>query len=593
MKTKLLISIAAIAACAVLSAALPARAETIELLTNGKPGKSLDGWENVREENFELYNDGDDVWFEADGDHCCLVQTVVLADKGITPEVIADETIVTASVISQGGSHGEVRVMQLDADGMALANHLVVGVYETAGTTSHSIDFKLNPNTRSLRYELWVYDNALFYNLKYRECSLAIVRHQIAFVSDGKTIDTVTCQKVSSVTPPAASRDGDYRFLGYFTQKTGGERIFDENLEYVQGADSEWTPADEPKLYAQWDSPRHYTFVSGGATVGSKSGFADDPSFAVPIPTRTGGYIFRGYFTEGGRPVFDESGAVVQGALSGLPQDVRLYARWAPTAASIPALDCSTIVYRGQLALLSGGEATHDSAYTKRMHFRVYDSEEATVPLWKADNLEVTVNADGSFVQAFGDEALAALIATGKVTHVGVAIGPSPALATELKPRRTLRPVAAVNRALAADNAALDVRVGNLLTENALVASRATVSSLEVAGRVDAGGAGGKVSVSPLVVGPGERTRLLRGRGVKVFADVNPQESNVVQPAVRGQLLTNAPSDGIALIASSDYGNRALRCPGVVQYCRAGESIRAPTSDSGGLKVFFFPFAGK
>jgi len=257
------------------------------------------------------------------------------------------------------------------------------------------------------------------------------------------------------------------------------------------------------------------------------------------------------------------------------------------------ALDCSTIVYRGQLALLSGGAATHDSAYTKRMHFRVYDSAEATIPLWKVDNLDVTVNADGSFVQAFGDEALAALIATGKVTHVGVAIGPSPALATELKPRRELRSVAAVNRALAADSAALDVRVGNLLTENALAASRATVSSLEVAGRVDASGAGGKVSVSPLVVGPGERTRLLRGGGVKVFADGNPQAFDEVKPAVRGQLLATAPSDGIALIASSDYGNRALRCPSVVQYCRAGESIRAPTSDSGGLKVFFFPFAGK
>jgi len=30
----------------------------------------------------------------------------------------------------------------------------------------------------------------------------------------------------------------------------------------------------------------------------------------------------------------------------------------------------------------------------------------------------------------------------------------------------------------------------------------------------------------------------------------------------------------------------------VVQYCRKGESVRAPTSDAGGLKVTFFPFVG-
>lgn len=70
------------------------------------------------------------------------------------------------------------------------------------------------------------------------------------------------------------------------------------------------------------------------------------------------------------------------------------------------------------------------------MHFRVYDGAEATTPLWKIDDQEVTVNADGSFVHAFGDETLAALIATGRVTHVGLAIGTSASLATELKPRR-------------------------------------------------------------------------------------------------------------------------------------------------------------
>ena len=257
------------------------------------------------------------------------------------------------------------------------------------------------------------------------------------------------------------------------------------------------------------------------------------------------------------------------------------------------ARECSTIVYRGQLNLLTGKPATSDSTYMKTMHFRVYDGEEARTPLWSIDNQEVTVNADGSFVHAFGDETLAALIATGKVTHVGVAIGSSASLATEMKPRRELRPVATVNRALTAEGAALDIRVGNLVTENALVAADATVSYLEVAGSVNAPGAG-KVSVSPLVVGPDERTRLLRGKGVRVFSREDPTNLTVaVSGAVlRGQVLATVPSDGIALISSKDFGRRALRCPAVVQYCRKGESVRAPTSDAGGLKVTFFPFIG-
>jgi len=226
------------------------------------------------------------------------------------------------------------------------------------------------------------------------------------------------------------------------------------------------------------------------------------------------------------------------------------------------------------------------------MHFRVYDDAEAPTPLWSIDDQDVTVNADGSFVHMFGDDALAALIATGRVSHVGLAIGPSASLATELKPRRALRPVATVNRALTADGAALDVRVGSLTTENALVAADATVSELEVAGRVTAPGAG-KVEVSPLVIGPEERTRLMRGSGVRVFSRNAPAELGTVPSALRGQVLATAPSDGIALITSSAGGSRALRCPAVVQYCRAGESVRAPTSDAGGLKVTFFPFVGK
>lgn len=263
-----------------------------------------------------------------------------------------------------------------------------------------------------------------------------------------------------------------------------------------------------------------------------------------------------------------------------------------PVLADSATRQCSTIVYRGQLNLLSGEPASNNDPYTKTMHFRVYDGESATEPLWKVDRISVKVNADGSFITAFGDEALAALIATGKVTHVGVAIGSQAGRAVELKPRRELRPVAAVNRALMAEGAAPDVRVGNLATEQALTAADVTVSRFEATGTVTAPGAG-PVKVTPLTVGEGETTTLLRGSGVTVFGAKTETLADV-DSAVRGQVLGSpAPADGFALISSKQGGARNLRIPAVVQYCRAGESVRAPTTEPGGVKVTFFPFIGK
>ena len=223
------------------------------------------------------------------------------------------------------------------------------------------------------------------------------------------------------------------------------------------------------------------------------------------------------------------------------------------------------------------------------MHFRVYDDESAETPVWKADNQTVNVNKDGSFVATFGDDALAELIATGSVTHVGVAIGSS---AIEMKPRRALRPVAAVNRALVAEGAGKDPRIGNLVTENALAANNVTISLLEVAGMVTAPGAG-PVDVSPVVLGERETLTLLRGDGVNVFSK-NRIDLGETANVLRGQKIGSraAPSDGIALITSSKTGSRGLRIPGVIQYCREGEWVRAPASEPEGVKVTFFPFVG-
>jgi len=408
----------------------------------------------------------------------------------------------------------------------------------------------------------------------------------VTFMSDGASVDTA--QATLMLAPPSApapAAKANYAFQGYYT--AGGTKIYDADRNPVYPV---WQTIEDTTLYAHWVPAYSVTFVSTDATVGSVVYVEGETGAAAPIPTRAGDYTFLGYFTEDGSQVFDGNGALVEGALSGLPSNVSLYAHWAVPEGSVVKL-----VYRGQLNLLTGDPAVNDTTYTKRMHFRVYDGSEATTPLWQTGNegVDVTVNADGSFVYSFGDDNLAALIATGRVTHVGLAIGPSASLAMEMKPRRELRPVAAVNRALTAEGAALDIRIGNLATENSLVAADATVSKLEVAGTVNAYGAG-KVSVSPLTIGPAERTKLLRGKGVRVFSKEKPQSLplSISGAVLRGQVIATAPSDGIALISSSDYGRRALRCPAVVQYCKKGDKVRAPTSDEGGLKVTFFPFVG-
>ena len=307
----------------------------------------------------------------------------------------------------------------------------------------------------------------------------------------------------------------------------------------------------------------------------------------APVATRSGDYIFLGYFTDDGVKVFDENGQAVESELPALlKKETRLTAQWRRPPGSVARL-----VYRGQLTKLGSDEApASGDKYEKAMHFRVYDSEGAETPIWELNNQTVTVNKDGSFIATFGDDALAELIATGSVSHVAVAIGAS---RIELKPRRALRPVAAVNRALVAEGAGKDPRIGNLITENALAANNVTVSMLEVEGTVTAPGAG-KVDVSPVVVGERETLTLLRGAGVNVFAKnrVDLGSSSNVQ---RGQKIGSraAPSDGIALITSSKSGSRGLRIPGVIQYCREGDWVRAPASEPDGVKVTFFPFVGK
>ena len=566
-----------------------ATARTLELLTNSA-GTDTRGWNTDQGAWYVLHSTG---CVQPSYNHALstISQTVTLEDFVIAQSGLT----LTASVralCKYGSRVWNAKVYQLDARGDVLSTHVVMDRHgEEFELTDFSIEFQLNADAHQLKYELNAQDdeNAPQYDAPgFQDRSLAVSfdGYLITFVSEGATAGKrifSTGDAAEVPTAPTLSRVG-YRFLGYFTDAAGGEQVYDGSFGYVSGGTSGWTPTSDATLYARWE-PVAITFKSEDATVGTVT-YSEEGMATAPVPTRSGDYTFLGYFTEDGRQVYDESGTLVQGSLSGLSSDVTLRAQWQRPAGSVARL-----VYRGQLTKPGTEEpAGSDDKFEKKMHFRVYDGESAETPIWKVDNQTVNVNKDGSFVATFGDETLAALIATGIVSHVGVAIGPSANLATELKPRRALRPVAAVNRALVAEAASKDVRIGNLVTENALAANNVSISQLEVYGTVTAPGAG-PVEVSPIVVGEKETLTLLRGDGVKVFSNSRIDLGEVAS-VLRGQKLKEAPADGIALVSSSKSGSRGLRIPGVIQYCRKGDWVRAPASEPDGVKVTFFPFVG-
>ena len=478
---------------------------------------------------------------------------------------------VTVTFMSDGTSVGTAQATLMLAPpsapaSAAKANYAFQGYYTAGGTQIYDAD--LNPV-----YPVWqtIEDTTLY--------SQWLRLSNISFVSEGVSVGTATAQKGMALPAATEVTREDYVFLGYFTEATGGTMVYDENRNPVS---SVWNSTEDVTCYAHWLPTYTFTFVSEGGTVGSAI-YTENGTAKAPVAQRLGDYVFLGYFTESGVQVFDGSGTLVPGVLSGLTPKATLRAQWQRPAGSVARL-----VYRGQLTKLGKDEpAVSEDKYEKKMHFRVYDGESAETPLWEAKDQPVTVNKDGSFVAAFGDDTLAELIATGSVTHVGVAIGDS---RIELTPRRALRPVAAVNRALVAEAASKDIRIGNLLTENALAANNVSVSQLEVYGAVTAPGAG-PVEVSPVVVGDKETLTLLRGDGVKVFSNGRTDLGEVAN-VLRGQKLKEAPADGIALVSSSKLGSRGLRIPGVIQYCRKGDWVRAPASEPDGVKVMFFPFVG-
>ena len=486
-----------------MAAALCAQAVEIELLTNGA-GSTLEGWTNSYDtyegsmfgiDTYSGYN-----WFASRHGLCQLWQTVTLADHGITESDIQANPTVTASVIvlaPWGSSTCNVKVYELDANDNTLAPHEVLnrGGETISSEISAQITFSLNSSTRKLKYELNGVDSqgwTGYYGPKFRNCSLKIDRNvNVAFSSSGTALEGSWEQ------PPIAPRQGNYRFLGYFTAETGGDQVFNENYEYVLDAVSAGTLSNEVTLYAQW----------------------------APVTSQMEGGITR-------------------------------------------------LVYRGVLSNFGEWE----SGLKKDMRVKVYESASAAEPLWSGDVADVPINPDGSFEAVFGNDELALAFASNNLTHVELTVGEA---LSPLAPRRAFASVASVNRALVAEGAASDIKVGTL-GANAIVAEKITAGSLEASEMVRVEGSV-SVKVKPFDIESRQETTIWRGAGVTAWGD-----SELIKKfdnVVAGQWLWTSDREGVVMIHATGKSRSTLRIPATIQFVRPGDEVRAPTWENGEVSV--------
>ena len=396
----------------------------------------------------------------------------------------------------------------------------------------------------------------------------------VTFMSDGNLVGTA--QATLMLAPPAAptpAAKANYAFQGYYT--AAGTKIYDADCKAVYPV---WQTVEDTTLQARWKLEAvGFTFSSGGAEIGTGScRLSTSTATDAPIALKQGDDIFLGYFTEptGGVQVYDGNYQFALADTSLLTDaSMTLYAQWKPVAQKLEG-GITRLVYRG--VLTNFGEWT--SGLKKDMNVKVYDSASATTPLWSGDVADVPINPDGSFEAVFGNNELAYAFASNNLTHVELTVGDA---LSPLAPRRAFASVASVNRALVAEGAASDIKVGTL-GANAIVAEKVVAGSLEASGTVRVEGSV-SVEVKPFDIERGRETTILRGAGVSVWGD--SRRVATANGVVAGQVLWTADREGVAMIHCSGANRSTMRIPATVQFVRPGDEVRAPTFDDGEVSV--------
>ena len=240
----------------VTATALCAQARQIELLTNGD-GTDTRGWNTDQGAWYELSSTG---CVQPSYNHALstISQTVTLEDFVIARSGLT----LTASVralCKYGSRVWNAKVYQLDARGNVLSTHVVMDrPGEEFELTDFSIEFQLNGDAHQLKYELNAQDdeNAPKFDapgFQDRSLTVSFDGYLITFVSEGATAGKrifFAGDAAEVPTAPTLSRNG-YRFLGYFTDASGGVQVYDGSFGYVSGGSSGWTPTSDATLYAR------------------------------------------------------------------------------------------------------------------------------------------------------------------------------------------------------------------------------------------------------------------------------------------------------------------------------------------------------
>ena len=397
--------------------------------------------------------------------------------------------------------------------------------------------------------------------------------------SGDAVVGTVDARQSFAIKPVPVPTKAGCLFAGYWTDAENGDMVFDQ---YGMPVAASWTRYEDLDLYAHWEEVVRFTFSSGGTEIGTATSPLSNITVPeAPIALKKGDDIFLGYYTEttGGVQVYNENYELVLEDTSILTdRDITFYAHWRPVAKKLEG-GITRLVYRG--VLTNFGEWS--SGLRKTMHVKVYDSASATTALWSGDAADVPINPDGSFEAVFGNDELALAFASNDVTHVELTVGDS---LSPLAPRRAFASVASVNRALVAEGAASDIKVGTL-GANAIVAEKITASSLEASETVRVEGSV-SVEVKPFDIERGRETTIWRGAGVSAWG-----ESRHIQDfdnVVAGQFLWTADSDGVVMIHCSGSTRSTLRIPATIQFVRPGDEVRAPTYENGKVSVTFWSY---
>ncbi len=151
--------------------------------------------------------------------------------------------------------------------------------------------------------------------------------YKVNLYSEGKLTQTLTLMPGQPYSVPVPTREG-YKFDGWFTQETGGIRIY---------ADTVFNGSSDQNLYAHWtavpqndlpkdDLPQNksYTlkFVSEGKVVGTRTVTTGQMYGDLPTPKRDG-YKFDGWFTSAFDGLRIDSNVIFKGS-----SDETLYAHW-------------------------------------------------------------------------------------------------------------------------------------------------------------------------------------------------------------------------------------------------------------------------